>query len=347
MAGDHSFVRTQSTRFLCPSGPRGGESVACSATRGGGRGEVVKHQAFPGESGYRDSLAEGLVRALLIVPKQPLCQLRVQQAEVRLLLPGRSSWQSSNLGRAVEPLRRGRSSSEASGKCTSARRQPVGELPFVLRAVVGEHPVHLTGEQVDGEVGEVPGPTGRHPRRGHRQAEPAAQVEAGEDETPHPIAPPRSRCPPPAPPPGRRVAEALGLAGWGVAGACASPGFGRDGTASQALGLGDQPVDSDHRRAAQPPPLVEPKEKRPPSRSDARRLVHRAALGLADAVVPLSVKEADGPDEAAPGFSRCGRRGRKRSPGTPARGRCGSRSRRGPPSRLHRARHNSRGPRRR
>lgn len=40
--------------------------------------------------------------------------------------------------------------------------------------------------RVGGEIGEISGPTRGHLPRGHRQAEPVEQVEAGEEVTPHP-----------------------------------------------------------------------------------------------------------------------------------------------------------------
>ena len=176
---------------------------------------------------------------------------------------------------------------------------------------------------------------------------PAPQVKAGEQVAAHPVAhrdhgahqdllgAPR---------------QALGLARLGGTRALApAPVVQARRNRAQAPGVGGQSADGDRRRAARFPPLVEPGGgstaewrprllTRPPSR----------AIGLTDAVgIPPDVEEAGGPDEAEPDFSRCGRRGRRRSPGIPARGRCDSRSRRGPPSRPRRARHNSRGPRRR
>ena len=76
---------------------------------------------------------------------------------------------------AVEPLRVGvhlRRIRVGVAAPDTACRQQGDELALVLRAVVREHPIHRAGEQVEGEVGEVSGPTGGHPRRGHHQAEP-------------------------------------------------------------------------------------------------------------------------------------------------------------------------------
>ena len=179
-------------------------------------------------------LAQRLVRALPVVPGQPLRQLPVERGQVRLIPPEQVlvAVEELLLNGAVEPLRVGvdlRRLRVGVVARDPARRQQDGEPALLLRAVVGEHPVHRPGEQVEGEVGEVPGPAGGHPRRGPPVGRTGWQVEAGEQVATQPCRAPRSRCPPPAPPRGVAPGSPLACAASRVAGRLRRPRLSRRG----------------------------------------------------------------------------------------------------------------------